>query len=131
MILVDTSVWIDYLGGVRTEGTGKLSELLDQGTPVCITPQIGQELLQGTANRNDFGILSSYLATQALLVPRDDWTAAVGAASIYLKCRMRGITVRSSNDCAIAQAALDHDVALLHSDRDFDHIAQVVPLRIY
>lgn len=131
MILVDTSVWIDYLKGRATESTDKLDSLLRLDARVFITPQIAQELLQGVTSAKDFETLEAYLGTQSLLVAKEPWASAVRAASIYRACRARGFTVRSSNDCAIAQAAIEHEVALLHSDADFDHIAKVVPLRIY
>jgi predicted nucleic acid-binding protein len=51
------------------------------------------------------------------------------AARIYFDCRRRALTVRSSVDCLVAQVALDNKLVLLHSDRDFDAIARVRPLR--
>jgi predicted nucleic acid-binding protein len=51
------------------------------------------------------------------------------AANIYLRCREAGYTIRSSVDCLIAACAMAHDATLLHNDRDFDHIAEVVGLQ--
>lgn len=131
MILVDTSVWIDYLSGKATDGTRKLEEIWLLGVPVAITPMVVQELLQGTSGLGDFDRLESYLATQLLLQPADSFTSWAGAARLYQVCRRKGMTVRSSNDCVVAQVAIEHDLPLLHSDADFDAIAQVAPLRIY
>ncbi len=52
------------------------------------------------------------------------------AASIYFTCRRKGITVRSTIDCLIAQIALEHDLFLIHNDSDFDAMAPVIGLRL-
>lgn len=66
------------------------------------------------------------------VAPADDVGAAVEAARLFLQCRLRGRTPRSSNDCLIACIAIEHDVLLLHNDRDFEAIASVEPrLRLY
>jgi hypothetical protein len=53
------------------------------------------------------------------------------AAKIYFQCRRKGITVRSTIDCLIAQTAIEHNLLLLHDDRDYEGIASVIPLRFY
>jgi hypothetical protein len=53
------------------------------------------------------------------------------AARIYFYCRKKGITIRSTIDCLIAQIALDQNLLLLHNDKDFDAIAPIVKLRLY
>ena len=60
---------------------------------------------------------------------RDPVASYVAAARIYFDCRRRALTVRSSTDCLVAQVALDNRLTLLHSDRDFEAIAKVRPLR--
>jgi predicted nucleic acid-binding protein len=53
------------------------------------------------------------------------------AARIYFDCKKKGITIRSTIDCLIAQTALEHDLFLLHNDTDFDAMASVIRLKIY
>lgn len=131
MILVDTSVWIDHLRGVETAGTRKLEELWSMRVPAAVTSLVVQELLQGTSSDQDFEVLQSYLETQPFLEPQDPFSSYAAAARLFRECRRLGRAVRSSNDCLIAQIAIDNDVALLHSDEDFEHIARIAPLRTY
>ena len=127
MILVDTSVWVGYLRGDERPAVARLAELLDRATPVAVTSIVAQELLQGVAPGPEFERLEGYLSSQWRLEPADPWHAAVEAARMFGACRAAGVTVRSTLDCLIARIAIEHDVALLHDDRDFDLIARVVP----
>ncbi|MCG6939893.1 MAG: PIN domain-containing protein [Thiohalocapsa sp.] len=122
-----TSVWIDFFRASDTPPVRRLKELLQAGADICVTPQILQEILQGTRDEGQFDKYLRYFASQPVLRPRDAVGCAVAAARLYFDCRRRGITVRSSNDCLIAQIAMEHDVALLHDDTDFEHIAKVAP----
>lgn len=130
MILVDTSVWIDHLRGLDTDETRKLEELWAMQVPVAVSSLVVQELLQGTASDQDYRTLASYLETQPLLEPEDAFVSYAAAAGLFRACRTLGRTVRSSSDCLIAQIAIENDVPLLHADQDFDHIAEVAPLRV-
>jgi predicted nucleic acid-binding protein len=127
MILVDTSVWVGYLRGDERPAVSRLAELLDRGTPVAVTSIVAQELLQGVAPGPAFDRLERYLSSQLRVEPVDPWLAAVEAARMFGACRAAGVTVRSTLDCLIARIAIEHGVALLHDDRDFDAIARVVP----
>ena len=127
MILVDTSVWVGYLRGDERPAVARLAGLLDRGTPVAVTSIVAQELLQGVAPGPAFDRLERYLSSQLRLEPVDPWLSAVEAARMFGACRASGVTVRSTLDCLIARIAIEHGVALLHDDRDFDAIARVVP----
>lgn len=132
MFLVDTSVWIDYLRGNPTASVAKLQDILDEGRPFGITSLILQEILQGTDSEASFARLETYLRTQIFFHPPDPVSTHVEAARIYSRCRRAGVTIRSTIDCLVAQTAIEHGLLLLHSDRDFDRIASVVPeLEIY
>ncbi|RZM78633.1 type II toxin-antitoxin system VapC family toxin [Leptolyngbya iicbica] len=126
MLLIDTSVWIavfrDRSGQVR-----QTLETLIAGRDILITRFTQLELLQGSLNDQEWATLSSYLETQtyAELSP-SSWQAA---ARIYYDLRRQGLTVRSPIDCCIAQAALEHNLILIHRDRDFETITQVRPLQ--
>lgn len=127
MILVDTSVWIDYLGSAQSRASDRLGELLDAGVPVGLTSLVYQELLQGTADETSFGTLESYLQTQTFYHPKDPLQSYAQAARLYARCRRQGVTLRSTVDCLIAQVAIEHELTLLHNDKDFLRLAGVVP----
>ena len=126
MILVDTSAWIGYLRGDERPAAKRLQALLDRGVPVAVTSVVAQELLQGVATAEAFERLERYLASQVRVEPSDPWLGAVEAARIYGACRAAGVTVRSTVDCLIAHIAIEHDLPLLHDDRNFDEMARVV-----
>lgn len=131
MYLVDTSVWIDYLRGARTKAAVKLDRILEADEPIGIASVILQEVLQGTDSEAAFARIQAYLGTQRFFHPANEIGTYAEAALLYARCRRKGITIRSTIDCLIAQIALESDLAILHSDGDFDRLARVVPeLRI-
>lgn len=127
MYLVDTSVWIDSLRQRDNPPVRFFQRLLDQNVPYGITSVIYQEVLQGARNPKDFKILQDNLGSQRFYHPLDLIASHAEAARIFRRCRDKGITVRSTIDCLIAQIAIEHKLMLLHNDRDFTFIAQVVP----
>jgi predicted nucleic acid-binding protein len=131
MILVDTSVLIDFLKGLHNEGSWKLKTIIKQGLPFGINSFILQEVLQGAASVKEFSLLKRYLSTQHFYHLKDPIDSYTHAARLYMECRRKGITVRSTIDCLIAQTALEHDLLLLHNDSDFVSMARVVPLKFY
>lgn len=126
MILVDTSVLINYLRGVSTIAAGKLQEVVDRAVPFGITPYTYQETLQGAANEKEFSLLKGYLDTQRFYHLKQGRDSFSEAAAIYFRCRRMGITIRSTIDVLIVQTALEYDLSLLHDDRDFTAIRKVV-----
>ena len=131
MILVDTSVLIDFFKGVDTAARSRFEEVLRRPLPFGITSFIFQEVLQGAASEKEYGLLRQYLESQRLYHPLDPVASFAEAARIYMMCRKKGVTVRSTIDCLVAQTALEHDLLLFHNDRDFDAMASVIPLRFY
>jgi predicted nucleic acid-binding protein len=132
VFLVDTSVWIGYLRGAQTEAVSKLDEIQARGYPFGITSLICQEILQGADSEASFTRFDHYLRTQIFYHPADPVGSYLEAARLYARCRWAGITIRSTVDCLIAQVAIEHGLILLHDDRDFDHMARVIPdLRIH
>jgi predicted nucleic acid-binding protein len=126
MILVDTSVLIDFLKDIKNPATDKFTEIIDLNIPFGITSHIYQELLQGASSQKDFDVLKKYLDTFTFFSPLDKKDSYAQAANIYFHCRKKGITVRSSVDCIIAQIVLEQDLKLLHNDKDFENIKQAV-----
>jgi predicted nucleic acid-binding protein len=124
--LVDTSVWVDFFKANANPAVERLKEVLSAGVEIGVSTTILQEVLQGTANEQQFRKYRSYFETQPIYLPRDPVGTAIAAARLYFDCRRRGMTVRSSNDCLIAQTALEHGLVLLHNDEDFRHIGKVL-----
>ena len=126
MILVDTSVWIEVLRDRTGRPRQALEAALD-GDDVVLTRFQQLELLQGARDEGEWSLLQDYLDAQDYLENSpESWAAA---ARIFFDLRRIGKTVRSPIDCCIAQIAMQHDVLLLHRDRDFETIAAVRSLR--
>jgi predicted nucleic acid-binding protein len=132
MYLVDTSVWVDYLRGGNTPQVRTLKELLVGEEIVGVAPIILQEILQGADSDERFEKWRRYFEGLCCYTPAVPVESHVAAARLYQSCRRAGKTPRSSNDCLIARIAIEHELTLLHDDRDFDSIAAVIPdLRLY
>jgi predicted nucleic acid-binding protein len=127
LYLVDTSVWIDYMREEENDTTARFVEVSDRGYPFGITGVIYQEILQGAASQAKFDYLAEYLGTQRFYHLGDPIGSYREAAQLYFLCRRAGTTIRSATDCLIAQVAIEHDLFLLHSDQDFDRMAEVIP----
>lgn len=118
MILVDSSVWIDYLRGTETRQTDRLDALL--GTePLAIGDLILTEVLQGTTTDKEFRDVLRLLGSLDV-VPLGGQTVAVQAARNFRTLRDKGVTVRKTIDCVIATRCIVDGLTLLHSDRDFE-----------
>lgn len=128
MIVVDSSVLISFLRGVPTPGANRLIELELVGEPFALPVVCCQEVLQGARDEREWQLLDDYLSSQWLLAPADPWHTHRQAARIHFECRRRGVTVRSTVDCLIAQLVIDHAGILLHEDDDFERIREVRPL---
>lgn len=117
MVLVDTSVWIDYFNGNASRETDRLDALL--GTGDLLTGDlILAELLQGFTRDADYRRARTLMDSLpcADLVGRD---VAVLAAQHYRQLRRQGVTVRKTIDVLIATFCIMNEHALLHADRDF------------
>ena len=132
MVLVDTSVLIDFLKGKKSEHTIKYENILEKGIPFGITFYTYQELLQGVKSNKEFDILKDYLSTQKFYDLLHEKESFEKAAKIYIKCRKNGLTIRSTIDLIIAEIAIENNLYLLHNDSDFNNIAEIVKeLKIY
>jgi predicted nucleic acid-binding protein len=125
MILVDTSVLIDFLKDRRNPQTEKLDAVIDSGFPYGFTELIYQEVLQGARTPGDERRLRAYMDTQTIYRPLRGLDSFADAASLYARCRARGTPVAGTVDCLIAQIAVENRLNLLHRDSDFDVIAKV------
>ncbi len=131
MILVDTSVLVAFLRGATSEASRKLRAVLQQHVPFGINSFIFQEVLQGAKSEREYDALKRYLSSQRFYHPIDPIDSFAAAARIYFDCRRSGLTIRSTIDCVIAQTAIEHNLLLLHDDRDYEAIGSVVPLKFY
>lgn len=118
MVLVDTTVWIDFFRGKATPEVGELERLLDEGETVCTCGVILTEVLQGI--REDADYRRTLARFDAFLLLPMNRRIFLKAAEMYRSLRQRGVTIRKSVDCMIAAVSIEHRVALLHNDRDFD-----------
>ena len=129
MIVVDTSVLVDFFRGTLTAAAERLRLMEDQSTPFALPAICCQEVLQGAKDAKEWGLLLSYLETQRILYPKASWASHAEAARIFFECRRRGVTIRSTLDCLIAQMVIEEDAILLHDDEDFERIKEVRRLR--
>ncbi|UTC62236.1 PIN domain nuclease [Treponema sp. OMZ 787] len=132
MILVDTSVLISYLKNQNNESNSKFEYILERRLPYGINLFIYQEILQGARNIKEYNLLKKYFETIPLYHLRYGQDSYENAAMINLKCRQRGITIRSTIDLLIAETAIENDLYLLHNDNDFTNMAKVIKeLKLY
>ena len=127
MILVDSSVWIDYFRGTPGPEADRLDALL--GDEALIVGDIVlTEVLQGFSSEADFRTALALLAAlpSVDLVGRE---IAIEAARNFRRLRAKGVTVRKTIDTLIATWCIRNDVPLLYSDRDFDPFAEHLGLR--
>ena len=127
MILVDSSVWIDYFRGSVTAETDLLDSLLGI-EPLAIGDLILAEVLQGTSSERDFDQVRRQLKTLELVVIGGE-AIAIQAARNYRALRSQGITIRKTIDTLIATRCIEDNLQLLFSDRDFDPFVALLGLR--
>jgi predicted nucleic acid-binding protein len=118
VILVDSSVWIDYFRGNKTPQSEKLDNLLGS-EPVAIGDLILTEVLQGFGSDRDFN-QAKKLLTSLVVVDLGGEDIAIQAAKNYRALRALGVTVRKTIDTIIASRCIHDGYTLLHCDRDFE-----------
>ncbi|MCY3017992.1 MAG: PIN domain nuclease [Planctomycetota bacterium] len=128
VVLVDTTVWVDLFRGAATAQVAALGRLIADGEDICTCGVILTEVLQGVREDSDFRrTVARFDAFLFLPMSRRTF---VKAAELYRLLRRKGITIWKPLDCMIAAVSLEHDVPLLHNDRDFDPIAAHCGLRV-
>lgn len=129
MVLVDTSVWVEFLRATGSEADTHLTELVETGAELATTEPIVMELLAGAPSDIAARALRSRLLAFPLL--RVEGLADYErAAWLWRACRREGRTLRRMSDCLIAAVAIRNDAAVMHRDSDFDVLAEVVGLQI-
>jgi predicted nucleic acid-binding protein len=128
MILVDTTVWIDFFSNRHAAHTAYLAKLIEQQDDICICGVVLTEILQGIKNTKEQRQVEEGLESLIFLeMTRETF---VLAADIFRTLRQKGVTVRKTVDCMIAAVAIENNMPLLHNDRDFDFIKENHRLRI-
>jgi len=128
MILVDSSVWIDYFNGNQTSPADWLDSALGN-TPIVIGNLILTEVLQGFQNDKDFKIARDLLL-RIPFISMGEQTLALESAVNYRLLRRKGVTVRKTIDVIIGTFCIHNQLTLLHCDRDFDPMVEYLGLKI-
>jgi predicted nucleic acid-binding protein len=128
VVIIDTTVWIDYLRGTENPETLWLDREL-QRQRLGLTDLILCEVLQGLADQNVFARVQADLL-KFQVFQTGGATLAVAAAQNYRELRRRGYTVRKTIDCLIATFCLETNHQLLHRDSDFDPFEKMLGLQV-
>jgi predicted nucleic acid-binding protein len=131
VLVVDSSVWIDFFNDAEHPAVELLSLMLDRGEMRIVVPDLVlYEVLRGFREEADYRAAKRLM--EGLHV-QDTASAALAlaAAGHYRNLRSQGITVRSSIDVLVATFCIEHDYALLHRDRDYEAFEQRRGLRTW
>lgn len=131
MIVVDTTVWVDFFAGRRSQPhVAELLRLIDDDAGVALTDVILAEILQGLRGGQTVRRVDKRLQAFDILRLRtlDDFRRA---AELYRRARREGRTIRRTLDCLIAAVCVREGCSILHHDRDFDHLAAVTDLVVH
>lgn len=127
MILVDSSVWIDYFRGTRDPHSDRLDSLLGS-EPLAIGDLILAEVLQGCDADADFNRVNDLLGS-LIIVELGGKEIAVQAAKNFRILRAKGVTIRQTIDTIIATRCISDALSLLYRDKDFDPFVRYLGLR--
>ena len=128
MVLIDTTVWVDFFAGRQLPHVTALERLIKGREDICICSIILTEVLQGIREKNEFRKTKDLFNTMIFLpMP---YSVFLGAAEIYRTLRRKGITIRNSIDCMIGSVAIENDIILLHNDRDYIPIERHLGLKV-
>lgn len=131
MLVVDSSVWIDFFNGAPSPGRATLRRLLADGDAEIMVPDLVlYEVLRGFRNERDY-LHAEALLTGFTLATTGGEALARQAARHYRHLRAAGITVRSAVDVLLAAFCIQHGHTLLHADRDFDAFEATQGLRAW
>ncbi len=128
MIVADTSVWIDYVRGVDAPHTNLLDYELDHSR-IATGDLIIAEFLQGFRNDEDYQNAKQIMES----LEYHDFVGkeiALRAAQNFRKLRTSGITIPKTIDVIIATFCIENDFELLHNDRDFDPMEELLGLGV-
>ena len=125
-VLVDSTVFIDFIGGRETAQVAQLEKCFRAGDEVCYCGFVLTEVLQGIREAKQLVAVKRQF--ESLTYLEDDRSTFELGATIYRELRRDGITIRNSIDCLIAATVIQHGVSFLEHDRDYKFIDQHFPL---
>ena len=130
MILVDSSVWIEYLSEKKGQYGHELETLIASDAEIVLADIILMEVLQGIREDRVHQEIKELLLAFPIF-SSGGLDACLKSAQLYRSCRKRGLTIRKSIDCLLAVTAMENNLRVFHKDRDFNLIAKIVPLNLY
>ncbi len=132
MILVDTSVWIDFFNSYKSQEAQTLIDLIDQEMEIATCGVVAAEFMQGIRDTSTLKTLDRQFRDMQWLTPREPDTY-LEAAALFRALRNRGITIRSTIDCLIARLAYENNASLLSRDRDLKMIidSDILPVKAF
>jgi predicted nucleic acid-binding protein len=128
MIVVDSSVWIDYFNGKETQQTDLLDSYLGN-TPIIMGDLILTEVLQGFQSNKDYESAKQMLL-QMPFMAIGGLELSLESAVNYRQLRKKGVTVRKTIDIMIGTFCIHHQIPLLHDDKDFEPMVEFLGLKI-
>ncbi len=126
MVLVDTSVIINYLKNVDDKYSYAFNLILENNVPFGINNYIYQEILQGAKSEKEYEILLTHFRDIHFYELKGK-SSFEEAAKLNMRCRQNGITIRSTIDLLIAQTAIENNVMLLANDNDYVNMKKAIP----
>ena len=127
MVLVDTTVWIDFFKASSLPHVEVLGNLISKREDICICGIILSEVLQGVRKDSEYK-KTRELFENLIILPMHN-SIFFRSAEIYRALRRKGITIRKPLDCMIASVAVENEIPLLHNDRDFNPIEKYFGLK--
>jgi len=127
LILVDSSVWIDFLSSSPGRAGAELRRMIAEAEPFALTGIVVTEVLQGLTR--DASQMERYLSGWEMLEP-NGFATYREAAAIFRLARAKGITL-TTVDVLIAAIALEHGASVFTLDKDFARLARETPLPLY
>ena len=128
MILVDSSVWIDYFRSADTPQVALLDSFFGR-SPLAVGDLIAAEVLQGVRDEQEFKLVKKTLDAFDH-IDHVGYALAIKAAENYRLIRAKGITIRKTMDTLIATRCIENGLTLLHTDRDFLPFVQHFGLKV-
>ena len=125
-VLVDSTVWIDFLNGRETAQTQKLEQCIQNRDELCCCGFVITEVLQGIREEKQYTATKRQFENLVYLA--DDRSTLELGATIYRELRRQGVTIRNSFDCLIAAIVVQQRVHFLENDRDYQFIDGHFPL---
>jgi predicted nucleic acid-binding protein len=131
VLVVDSSVWIDFFSGNENSARATLRRVLNEGEVRVVVPDLVLfEVLRGFRHERDLRNARDLMESLSVEVA-GGFEAALEAAHHYRSLRAAGVTVRSGIDVLVASFCIEQDYALLHRDRDFAAFERHRGLRVW